>query len=107
MANARIARFVTEVAPPQFVSVMRHRASKMLDTINEEERDIGSNDSLSLSPKSSSSSSSSTPTSASPSNITNSMYFLKEETKTFRPSQWRIYEVLFLAKTYTLCERTV
>ncbi|KAI8001670.1 hypothetical protein LOK49_LG09G01279 [Camellia lanceoleosa] len=78
MANVRIARFVTEVAPPQFVSVMRHRASKMLDTINEEERDIGSNDSLSLSPKSSSSSSSSTPTSASPSNITNSMYFLKE-----------------------------
>ena len=77
MANARIARFVTEVAPPQFVSVMRHRASKMLDTINEEERDINPNDSLSLSPKSSSSSYR-TPTSTSSSNMTKSNYFLKE-----------------------------
>ncbi|CAK9175604.1 unnamed protein product, partial [Ilex paraguariensis] len=52
MANSRIARFVTEVAPPQFVSVMRYRDSKMLlDTINEEEREVSTNDSLSLSPK--------------------------------------------------------
>lgn len=33
MANSRIARFVTEVAPPQIVSVMRNRTSKILDTI--------------------------------------------------------------------------
>ncbi|XP_040951537.1 uncharacterized protein [Gossypium hirsutum] len=38
-----------EVAPPQFVTVMRHRTRKMLDTINEEDRD-GSNDDNSLSP---------------------------------------------------------
>ncbi|KAL0407511.1 UNVERIFIED_CONTAM: hypothetical protein Slati_4065000 [Sesamum latifolium] len=49
MANARIARFITEVAPPQFVSVMRHRTSKMLDTIHEEEKEAGINDSISLS----------------------------------------------------------
>ncbi|XP_030553334.1 uncharacterized protein LOC115757293 [Rhodamnia argentea] len=41
MANSRIARFVMEAAPPQFVSVMRHRTSQMLDTISEEERDVG------------------------------------------------------------------
>ncbi|KAG6594447.1 hypothetical protein SDJN03_11000, partial [Cucurbita argyrosperma subsp. sororia] len=39
MANSRIARFVTEVAPPQIISVMRRRTSKVLDTISEEERD--------------------------------------------------------------------
>ncbi|KAF8030975.1 hypothetical protein BT93_D0229 [Corymbia citriodora subsp. variegata] len=42
MANSRIARFVMEAAPPQFVSVIRHRTSQMLDTISEEERDVGS-----------------------------------------------------------------
>ncbi|KAI3466842.1 hypothetical protein Pfo_023505 [Paulownia fortunei] len=41
MANARVARFITEVAPPQFISVMRHRTSKMLDTIHEEEKEAG------------------------------------------------------------------
>ncbi|KAI3416907.1 uncharacterized protein J3R85_014889 [Psidium guajava] len=41
MANSRIARFIMEAAPPQFVSVMRHRTSQMLDTISEEERDVG------------------------------------------------------------------
>ncbi|KAL2473814.1 Uncharacterized protein Fot_49550 [Forsythia ovata] len=46
MANACIARYITEEAPSQFVSVMRHRASKMLDTIHEEE--AITNDSLSL-----------------------------------------------------------
>lgn len=67
MANSRIARFVTEVAPPQVVSVMRYHASKMLDTINEEEI---ANDSLSIAPKSMSSLSSST--------TTNSEYLIKE-----------------------------
>ncbi|CAM8979643.1 unnamed protein product [Rhodiola kirilowii] len=37
MASSRIARFATEAAPAQFVSVMRQRANKMLDTIQEEE----------------------------------------------------------------------
>ncbi|KAI9198064.1 hypothetical protein LWI28_009416 [Acer negundo] len=53
MANSRIARFVMEVAPPQFVSVMRHRTAKMLDTISEEEKDVvgASSDSLASSSK--------------------------------------------------------
>lgn len=45
MANSRIARFVSEVAPPQYISVIRRRTSKMLDTIKEEERDASANDS--------------------------------------------------------------
>ncbi|KVH89399.1 hypothetical protein Ccrd_008609 [Cynara cardunculus var. scolymus] len=40
MASSRIARFVSEVAPPQFVSLMRHRTTKMLDTISEDEREV-------------------------------------------------------------------
>ncbi|KVH89398.1 hypothetical protein Ccrd_008608 [Cynara cardunculus var. scolymus] len=40
MASSRIARFVSEVAPPQFVSLMRHRMTKMLDTISEDEREV-------------------------------------------------------------------
>ncbi|KAK3204401.1 hypothetical protein Dsin_018447 [Dipteronia sinensis] len=53
MANSRITRFVMEVAPPQFVSVMRHRTAKMLDTISEEEKDVvgESSDSLASSSK--------------------------------------------------------
>ena len=39
-----------EVAPPQFVTVMRHRTRKMLDTISEED---SNNDSLSPTSKSS------------------------------------------------------
>ncbi|KAG6387088.1 hypothetical protein SASPL_152271 [Salvia splendens] len=39
---------MTEVAPPQFVSIMRNRASKMLDTIHEEEREATIKLSLSL-----------------------------------------------------------
>lgn len=54
MSNARIARFVSEAAPPQFVNVMRNRASKMLETIKEDDREA--NETLSISPKSSSSS---------------------------------------------------
>ncbi|RZC66008.1 hypothetical protein C5167_009698 [Papaver somniferum] len=42
MATSRVGRFVMEVAPPQFVSVMRRRTPKMLDTIVEEDhRDAG------------------------------------------------------------------
>ncbi|KFK44845.1 hypothetical protein AALP_AA1G310000 [Arabis alpina] len=41
MASSRLARFITEVAPPQFVTVMRRRTTKVLDTIKEEEREIG------------------------------------------------------------------
>ncbi|KAK3041149.1 hypothetical protein RJ639_028628 [Escallonia herrerae] len=52
MANSRFARFITEVAPPQFISLMRYRATQMLDTINEEERECSANDSLALAPKS-------------------------------------------------------
>ncbi|KAH6759419.1 galactosyltransferase family protein [Perilla frutescens var. frutescens] len=55
MANARLARFISEVAPPQFVSIMRNRASKMLDTIHEEDQREAAA-SLSLPPSSSSSS---------------------------------------------------
>ncbi|KAE9601082.1 hypothetical protein Lal_00023922 [Lupinus albus] len=82
MANSRIARLFMEVAPPQYVSVMRRRTSKMLDTIKEEEREINSNDSIILTLKNSSplsSSSSSAPASASATIATpNSKYFLKE-----------------------------
>ncbi|KAL4269619.1 hypothetical protein GQ457_03G035230 [Hibiscus cannabinus] len=54
MANSRIPRFVMEVAPPQFITVMRHRTRKMMDTITEEDRDGTSyNDSLSAISKSS------------------------------------------------------
>ncbi|KAH0649719.1 hypothetical protein KY284_029631 [Solanum tuberosum] len=74
MANARIARFVTEVAPPQFVNVMRHRASKMLETIKEEEREASTSEALSLK----SSSLSSSTFSALSSNAKNSKYFLEE-----------------------------
>ena len=52
MATSRIAKFITEAAPPQYISVMRHRASKMLDTINEEERDASSSNPVGTSPRS-------------------------------------------------------
>ncbi|TMW87882.1 hypothetical protein EJD97_019357 [Solanum chilense] len=76
MANARIARFVTEVAPPQFVNVMRHRASKMIDTINAEERKASKSELIFLNSSSPSSSSSS-------SNANNSKYFLKQVERSF------------------------
>lgn len=38
MENSFITRFANEVAPPQYISVMRHRVPKMLDTITEEDR---------------------------------------------------------------------
>ncbi|KAL9159355.1 hypothetical protein ABFS82_08G128200 [Erythranthe guttata] len=41
MANARVARFITEVAPPQLITVMRQRTCKMMETIHEEEKECG------------------------------------------------------------------
>ncbi|CAN4084388.1 unnamed protein product [Withania somnifera] len=76
MANARIARFVTEVAPPQFVNVMRNRASKMLETIKEEEREASTSESFSLKSYSS-------PYSTSSSNAKTSKYFLKQIQRSF------------------------
>ncbi|KAK4254571.1 hypothetical protein QN277_009934 [Acacia crassicarpa] len=92
MATSRIARFIMEVAPPQYVTVMRHRTSKMLDTITEEDQremlDHHHHHSSSASSSSSSSSSSlfpakaSSATSASSSSVSipsaDSKYFLKE-----------------------------
>ncbi|KAJ0236971.1 hypothetical protein HA466_0252530 [Hirschfeldia incana] len=46
MATSRLARFITEVAPPQVVTVMRRRTAKVLDTIKEEEREIGTDHSM-------------------------------------------------------------
>nr|KYP59006.1 hypothetical protein KK1_014431 [Cajanus cajan] len=40
MAKLRSARVTTEVAPPRYVSVIRCRVKKMLDTIMEEENDF-------------------------------------------------------------------
>ncbi|MBA0779207.1 hypothetical protein Gotri_003481 [Gossypium trilobum] len=42
MASSRLPRFIMEVAPPQFVTVMRQRTRTMLDTINEEDNLDGS-----------------------------------------------------------------
>ncbi|GMI77776.1 hypothetical protein HRI_001446900 [Hibiscus trionum] len=39
MANSRIHRFISEVAPPRFVTVMRQRTRTLLETICEEDRD--------------------------------------------------------------------
>ncbi|CAL5213013.1 unnamed protein product [Lathyrus oleraceus] len=87
MANSRIARFFIEVAPPQYVNVMRHRTSKMMETITEDDREINSsNDSVISSPKSSSTTSASsivaTSCVSSTNAIVNSRYFLKEVHRT-------------------------
>lgn len=37
MAKIQKLRFVTEVAPPKFISVIKRPLTKILDTINEEE----------------------------------------------------------------------
>ncbi|RYR17070.1 hypothetical protein Ahy_B03g061872 isoform A [Arachis hypogaea] len=72
MANSRLARLFMEVAPPQYVTVMRHRTRKMLDTITEEERETSSSSSSPLSPSSS-------PAAAAIANANhNGKYFLKE-----------------------------
>ncbi|KAI4297570.1 hypothetical protein L6164_037455 [Bauhinia variegata] len=83
MANSRIARFFMEAAPPQYVSVMRQRTRKMLDTINEDDREISQNSSLNSSPKGSSASKFLAPSSVSastskPTANANTQYFLKE-----------------------------
>ncbi|KAJ8760806.1 hypothetical protein K2173_021844 [Erythroxylum novogranatense] len=79
MATSRIARFISEVAPPQYISVMRSRASKMLDTISEEDRDAAANDSPVASFKSPTSSASCSSCCATAANTTatNSKYFLR------------------------------
>lgn len=82
MANSRIARFVSEVAPPQYISVIRQRTSKMLDTIKEEERDASANDSHAVLPRSSSSTSTSSASSATTTN-SDSKYFLREVHESF------------------------
>ncbi|CAK7350173.1 unnamed protein product [Dovyalis caffra] len=79
MANSRIAKFITEAAPPQYINVIRHRASKMLDTISEEDRDVVGSDSSLKSPTSS------TNVTASATSVaaTNSSYFLKGIRRSF------------------------
>ncbi|RYR64086.1 hypothetical protein Ahy_A03g010226 isoform A [Arachis hypogaea] len=77
MANSRLARLFMEVAPPQYVTVMRHRTRKMLDTITEEERETSSSSSSPLSPSSPSSSSSPAAAAIASAN-NNGKYFLKE-----------------------------
>ncbi|CAK8578353.1 unnamed protein product [Lathyrus sativus] len=74
MANSRIARFFMEVAPPQYVSVMRRRTSKMMETITEEDREISLNDSV----ISVSSPSASACASSSTNATVNTSFFLKE-----------------------------
>ncbi|KAJ6893852.1 hypothetical protein NC652_027813 [Populus alba x Populus x berolinensis] len=73
MANSRIAKFITEAAPPQYISVMRHRTSKMLDTISEEDRDVAASDTFPMAPASSTI----VTTSASSVAAKNSTYFFK------------------------------
>nr|GEY37825.1 hypothetical protein [Tanacetum cinerariifolium] len=45
MANSRISRFVSEVAPPQYISVTRQRKTKTLETITEDEKEASMNES--------------------------------------------------------------
>lgn len=72
-----------EVAPPQYVSVMRHRTSKMLETISEEDKEISSNDSVINSlAKNSSPNSASSIAASSCASSTNTRYFLKEVHRT-------------------------
>ncbi|KAL5054934.1 hypothetical protein RYX36_035616 [Vicia faba] len=86
MANSRIAKFFMEVAPSQYVTVMRRRTSKMMETITEDEREISLNDIVFSPPKSSSPiSASSLATSACASSAdasAKSRYFLKEVHRT-------------------------
>ncbi|XVF87118.1 hypothetical protein PTKIN_Ptkin18bG0093800 [Pterospermum kingtungense] len=96
MANSRLPRFIMEVAPPQFVTVMRSRTRKMLETISEEDRDgiISSHDSLSPTSKSSpaslpvgamaaASSSSSSSSSSATTVMANSKYFSQRSVEFF------------------------
>ncbi|KAJ8528072.1 hypothetical protein K7X08_015523 [Anisodus acutangulus] len=83
MANVRIARLVSEAAPPQFVNVMRNRASKMLETIKEDDREANES---SISPKSSLSSTYSS------SNSMKSKYFVKKVQRQCLDSTLNRYE---------------
>ncbi|GAB4833607.1 hypothetical protein Ancab_031852 [Ancistrocladus abbreviatus] len=62
MASPRVLMFVTEAAPPQLVNVTRQKASRVLETIHEEDRD-GNSETVSPCSKSSSPSSPITPSS--------------------------------------------
>ncbi|KAL5054932.1 hypothetical protein RYX36_035614 [Vicia faba] len=82
MANSRIARFFMEVAPPQYVSVMRRsRTTKMMETITEDDREISMNDSVISPPKNSSLISASSCASTTDASV-KSRYFLKEVHRT-------------------------
>ncbi|KAL5055254.1 hypothetical protein RYX36_035936 [Vicia faba] len=78
MANSRIARFFMEVAPPQYVNVMRHRTSKMMETISEDDREINSSNDSVISSTTSASSLVASSCASSTNAIVNSRYFLKE-----------------------------
>ncbi|KAJ4848873.1 hypothetical protein Tsubulata_042835 [Turnera subulata] len=77
MANSRIAKFILEVAPPQYINVMRHRTSKMMDTIVEDDREVSANDPLASAPKSTSSARVSSSVSANSVAATDSKYFFR------------------------------
>ncbi|CAK8578350.1 unnamed protein product [Lathyrus sativus] len=86
MANSRIAKFFMEVAPPQYVTVMRRRTSKVMETITEDDREISFYDSVISPPKSSLAISASSPAASACSTSTNisvnTRYFLKEVHRT-------------------------
>ncbi|KAF9672517.1 hypothetical protein SADUNF_Sadunf11G0050500 [Salix dunnii] len=79
MASSRIAKFITEAAPPQYISVMRRRTSKMLDTISEEDRDAAASDPFPMS----TASSTIVTASATPVAAKNSSFFLKGIQRSF------------------------
>ncbi|KAK8664546.1 hypothetical protein V6N13_084330 [Hibiscus sabdariffa] len=83
MANSRIHRFITEVAPPQFVAVMRRRTRTMLDTISEEDRD-GSYSTDTLKPAATAAAGSATSSSSSATSVTvHSIYFSRRSFEFF------------------------
>ncbi|CAL5213997.1 unnamed protein product [Lathyrus oleraceus] len=86
MANFRIAKFFMEVAPPQYVSVMRRRTTKMMETITEEDREISLNDSVISPLKFASAISASSPVVSACDSSTNASvntrYFMKEVHRT-------------------------
>lgn len=76
-----------EVAPPQYVSVMRRRTTKMMETISEEDREISLNDSVISPLKFASAISTSSPVvsacaSSSANATVNTRFFLKEVHRT-------------------------
>ncbi|KAL4386316.1 hypothetical protein GQ457_09G004070 [Hibiscus cannabinus] len=85
MANSRIHihRFITEVAPPQFVAVMRRRTRTMLDTISEEDRDGSYTDTLKPSAPAAAGASTSSSSSSATSVTTHSIYFSRRSFEFF------------------------